>query len=70
MKFLPMQLIHCGKTQRSLRRVSFPDPFSLSANEKHFSSAKESLKLIDEMITPYVEKEREILDHGRSNKPY
>ena len=35
-KFLPMQLIYKGKTQRGFPRVSFPSSFSLSANSKHF----------------------------------
>ena len=57
-KFLPMQLIYGGKTKRSLPKVKFPDSFSLSVNEKHFSNTNESLKLIEDIITPYVEKER------------
>ena len=39
-------------------KVKFPDSFSLSVNEKHFSNTNESLKLIEDIITPYVEKER------------
>ena len=65
MKFLPMQLIYGGKTERSFPKVKFPDSFSLSANEKHFSNTQESLKLIEEIITPYVEKERVMLDLGK-----
>ena len=61
-KFLPMQLIYKGKTQRSFLYVNFPSSFSLSASSKHFSSTQESLKLLDEIIMPYVEKEREALD--------
>ena len=57
-KFLPMQLIYGGKTKRSFPKVKFPDSFSLSVNEKHFSKTNESLKLIEDIITPYVEKER------------
>ena len=64
LKFLPMQLIYGGKTQRSLPRVKFHDSLSLSANEKHFSNTQESLKLIGEIITPFIEKERGILDMG------
>ena len=58
-----MQLIYGGKTQRSLPWVKLPDCFSLSANEKHFSN-----KLTDEIITPYVEKELEILDLGEQQQ--
>ena len=63
-----MQLIYGGKTQRSLPRVKLPDFFSLSANEKHFSNTQESLKLTDEIITPYVEEEREMLDLGEEQQ--
>ena len=57
-----MQLICGGKTKRSLPKVKFPDSFFLSVNEKHFSNTNESLKLIGNIITPYVEKERGKLD--------
>ena len=61
-KFLPMQLIYGGKTKRNLPKVKFPDPFSLSVNEMsvHISNTNESLKFIEDIITPYVEKE-----HGK-----
>ena len=39
---LPKQVIYGGKTQRSLSRVKFPDSFSFSANEKHFTNTQES----------------------------
>ena len=51
-KFLSMQLIYGGKTKQSLPKVNFPDSFSLSVNEKHFSNTNESLKLIEDIITP------------------
>ena len=60
-KFLPMQLIYGGKTQQSLPRVKFPSSFSLSVNPKHFSNEVESIKLLNEIIFPYVTKERERL---------
>ena len=61
LKFLPMELIHGGKTNRSLPRKKFPDSFSLRVNEKDFSDTHKSLKLINGIIT-YLEKKREILD--------
>ena len=67
-KFLPMQLIYKGKTQRSFPRVNVPPSFSLSGNWKHFSNTQESLKLLDEIIIPYVEKEREALNLDK-NQP-
>ena len=63
-----MQLIYGGKTQRSYPRVKLSDSFSLSANEKHFSNTQKSLKLTDEIITPYVDKELEILDLGEQQQ--
>ena len=46
--FLPMQLIYGGKTK-------------LSCNSKHFSNAMESIKLINEIIIPYVQSQRKEL---------
>ena len=59
--FLPMQLIYGGKTAQSFPRFNFPNSFSLSANPKHFSNTQESLKLLDEVIIPYINSERENL---------
>ena len=41
-EFLHIQLIYAGKTTQSLPHYKFPTAFSLSANEKHFSSSNES----------------------------
>ena len=54
-----------GKTQRSLPRVKLPDSFSLSVNEKHFSNTQEPLKLIDKIITPYVQKRSSMYFQGK-----
>ena len=60
-KMLPMQLIYGGKTLRSLPKFKFPGSFSLSANKKHWSNTTETIKLVDEILTPYLDKEREKL---------
>ena len=60
--FLPVQLIYGGKTSKSLPRVNFPKSFSLSANPKHYSNEQESIKVLEEIIIPYVKKERERLE--------
>ena len=60
--FLPIQLIYGGKTSQSLPKIKFPQSFSLSVNEKHFSNTSESIKLVDEIIIPYIETERHRLD--------
>ena len=57
--FLPIQLIYGGKTEQSLPRFKFPAEFSLSANPMHYSNTTESIKLIDEIIAPYLEIEIE-----------
>jgi len=59
--FLPMQLIYGGKTLKSLPNFEFPDSFSLSANPKHFSNTQESIKVVTEIIVPYVENQRKEL---------
>ena len=55
MNFLPMQLIYGGKTE-SFPKLKFPDSFSLSTNEKHFSNSQESLKLIEKSSLPMWKK--------------
>ena len=48
--------------------MKFLDPFSLSDNEKYFNNRQESFKLIDEILTPHVEKECEILYLGEEQQ--
>lgn len=60
--FLPMQIIYSGKTKASLPRgLTFPSGFSLTQNPKHWSNEQETLKLINEIISPYVVKTRQKL---------
>ena len=40
--FLPMQLIYGGKTRKCLPRFKYPEKFSLSYNETHYSNEKEA----------------------------
>ena len=50
-----MQLIYKGKNSQSFLKITFPDGFSLSANEKHFSSStNESKKYLKKIIIPHV----------------
>lgn len=60
--FLPMQLIYGGKTDRSIPKISFPNGFSLSANPKHYSNTEESIKIIEEIVSPRVKSQRERLN--------
>ena len=53
--FLPFQIIYAGKTKASQPRdVRFPRGFCLSQNPSHWSNEEETLKLIREVINPYV----------------
>ena len=65
--FLPMQLIYGGTTSQSWAKVEFPETFSLSANPKHYSNTEESVKLIEEIIIPYIEKERDTLNLSQTH---
>ena len=56
-----MQLIYKGKTNESLLKVTFPEEFLLSANEKNYSNEKESLKFLDEFILSYIQQEQKNL---------
>ena len=58
-KILPFQLIYRGKTQRSLPNVDFPDGFCLSDNEKHWNNEKKNVRLIEQVLVPYIEKFKE-----------
>ena len=56
--FLPMQLIYAGKTVQSVPRVKFPTGFSLSTNPKNYSDTEESLKVLNDILIPYIQEER------------
>ena len=61
-EFLPMQIIYSGKTKQSQPRgFVFPKGFSVTQNPKHWSNEQETLKLIDEVIHPYVVNKRKEL---------
>ena len=57
-EFLPIQLIYGGKTKKGILAVSFPSEFVMSANEKHYNSEREALNMLENVIIPYVEKQR------------
>ena len=60
--FLPIQVIYQGKTKASLpRNFIFPMGFCLTQNPKHYSNEKETLKLIDSVINPYLVQTRQQL---------
>ena len=56
--FLPFQLIYKGKTTQSLPKIDFPNDFSLSVNEKHFSNTQKSIRFLKEIVIPFLDKKR------------
>ena len=68
-KFLPMQIIYGGKTKASQPLgFVFPKGFSISQNPQHWSNEKESLRLINGVIDPYVVATRKGLNLPSSQK--
>ena len=60
-----MQLIYGGKTKQSFPNFEFSETFSLSVNPKHFSNTQESVKVIEEVVLPYVETQRKKLNNPK-----
>ena len=59
-----MQLIYKGKTTISLSKAKFPEEFSLSVNESHYSNEKETFKLL-KLLSCLLSKECEaVLVYG------
>ena len=56
---LPFQLIYAGKTERSLPKFTFHDGFCLAFNEKHWNNETDTIRLIEELLVPYIEKVKE-----------
>ena len=59
--FLSMQLIYGEKTSQIFPKFNFLDSASLSANPNHFSNTEEYLKLLEDIIIPYLYTNREKL---------
>ena len=57
-----MPLIYAGRTKQSQPHgFAFPKGFSATQNPTHWSNEVETLKLINEVINPYVVKKRKEL---------
>ena len=56
---LPFQILYAGKTKACHPRdITFPPGFCVSQNPSHWSNEEETLKLIQQVINPYVIKKR------------
>ena len=66
--FLLPQLIYGGKASRWLLKFDFPDFFSLSFNEKHFSNTNETKNLSQRFWCPSLITGREKLQQDPDQK--
>ena len=54
-KILPFQIIYAGKTKACHPRdITFPPGFCITQNPSHWSNEEKTLKLIRQVINPYV----------------
>lgn len=60
-KFLPMQLIYKGKTNRCHPSYEFPSDFHITHNDNHWANEETSLDLLNKIVIPYIVKTREEL---------
>ena len=49
------------KRCKASRNLNFQIHFSLSVNPKHFSNTQESIKIVTEIVVPYLENQRQKL---------
>lgn len=64
-KFLPLQLIYQGSTQKCLTKgVSFPDDWHLTYTSNHWSNEKTSIEYVKSIILTYVNNTRSQLGLG------
>ena len=49
-------MIYTGKTSHSLPTAEFPEGFLLGFNKSHYSNEEETLRLLKEVISPYITK--------------
>ena len=68
-EFLPLQIIYGGKTKACHPRgITFPKGFCVSHNIKHWSNEDETIKLLDEVVYPYIKKKRIELELPETQK--
>ena len=65
---LPFQLIYTGKTEKSLPDFTFPDGFCIAFKQKHWSNETETIRLIGDLLVPYIEKVKEKKAFPQSQK--
>lgn len=63
--FLPPQLVYKGTTPRCHPRYKFPADWSITHSAKRWSNETTMLEYINDIIVPYVEKMRELIDDDK-----
>ena len=58
-KFLPIQLIYQGKTDRCHPKFKFPKEFHVTHTENHWSNERKAIELVNNILIPYVKQIRE-----------
>ena len=57
-RFLPIQLIYQGKTDRCHPTYNFPKEFHITHTPNHWANERTSIDLINRIILPYVKQTR------------
>ena len=58
-KFLPIQLIYQGKTDRCHPKFKFPKEFHVTHTLNHWSNERKAIELVNNILIPYVKQIRE-----------
>ena len=60
-KFLPMQILYQGKTDRSHPKYAFPDGFDIYHTPNHWANEETCIRFFEKIIFPYIKEMREVL---------
>ena len=52
-KFLPIQVIYGGKSQRCLPKFDFPGNFDITFSENHWSNTEKSISFFEKIVFPH-----------------
>ena len=63
--FLPVQLIYVSKITQKFPRRKFQDLFSFSVNSSHLNNSTVSVRVMEEIVAPYVEEQPKSLQLPR-----
>ena len=61
--FLPLQLIYQGKSARCHPHYHFPSGWNITHSPRHWSTEDTMIEYINEIIIPYVQNQRDLLEN-------